>query len=373
MATVVPPPKYQAVAEAIEAQVAKGKWEGGRRLPSVRGIAAQHKVSVVTASRALQILRDKGLVQTRERSGCYRVLPPAAERWAVCLRLTPGPWQATTLALCRSGFEAVAAHQAVQFVYDAFNPAPGLTAADAETSATRAKADGFAGVFLLPSRTDDADAAFLAGCRAAGLPVVLLERNAAGADRVDGHDLVCLDDVTGAAAATRHLFAVGRRRVGLVIGSATSSHHDRLAGYLFALCSTRQQGGRRAVTLPEVVIRQPTSMSEKDSYAAVADAVQRERLDGVLCYSDYAALGLVLELLRRGVKVPAQVAVAGFDNLPFGDSFAVGLTTTDYPAEAMADHALRLMRARVADPTRPAVKVCVPGRLIVRGSTGPEA
>ena len=78
-----------------------------------------------------------------------------------------------------------------------------------------------------------------------------------------------------------------------------------------------------------------------------------------------------LQILRN--KGPAQVAVAGFDNLPFGDSFDVGLTTTDYPAEAMTDHALRLKRARVQDPTRPAVKVFVPGRLIVRDSTEPEA
>lgn len=371
---VAPPtPKYLSVAEAIEAQVASGKWDGGRRLPSVRGIAVQHKVSVVTASRALQVLRDKGLVQTRERSGCYRTPPPTAERWAVCLRLTPGPWQHATTALVRGGFDALARRQPMHLSYTAFEPAPGLTPAEAEQAAARALADGVGGVFLLPSRTDAADSAFLAGCRAAGLPVVLIERAPRGVDGAGPHDLVCLDDVGAAAAATRHLFAVGRKRVGLVVGSATSSHHDRLAGYLFALCSARQAGGRRAADLPEVVIHQPAGGSEKEGYAAVAEAVLRERLDGVLCYSDYAALGLIMELLRRGVRVPQDVAVAGFDNLPFGDSFAIGLTTTDYPAEAMADHAVRLMRERVKHPDRPPVKVCVPGRLIVRGSTDPNA
>jgi LacI family transcriptional regulator len=366
-------PKYLSVAEAIEAQVASGKWEGGRRLPSVRGIAVQHKVSVVTASRALQVLRDKGLVQTRERSGCYRTPPPTAERWAVCLRLTPGAWQQATTAQSRSGFELLARRQSMHLSFDSFELTPDLTADDARTAADRARADGVGGVFLLPSRTDDADATFLAGCRAAGLPVVLFERNPPGTRSVEHHDLVCLDDVTGAAAATRHLLALGRRRVGLVVGSATSSHNDRLAGYLYALCCARQEGGRRSAELAEIVLKQPAKANEKESYAALADLVVKEKLDGVLCYSDYTALGLVMDLLRRGVRVPKDVAVAGFDNLPFGDSFAVGLTTTDYPAEAMADHALRLMRERVKHPDRPPVKVCVPGKLIVRGSTNPEA
>jgi LacI family transcriptional regulator len=342
-------------------------------MPSVRGVAAQHQVSVVTASRALQVLRDKGLIQTIERSGCFRVPPPTAERWAVVLRVTAGPWRRATYDLTRAGFEALARREPMHLTFDAFDLHPELTPRETEQAAADAKANEVHGVFLLPSRTSDADTkaeeVFLSGCRAAGLPVVLLERGLRGRDAVDGWDVVGLDDVHGGAACTRHLFAGRRKRVGVVIGSPTSSHNDRLAGYLLAVHATRAAAGRRAADIPEVVIREPADLPPKDAYAAVTDQVLEHELDGVLCYSDYTALGVVLELLHRGVRVPADVGVCGFDNLPFGDQFAVGLTTYDYPAELLAEHAVRLMRERVKNPTAPPVRVAVPGQLIVRGST----
>jgi LacI family transcriptional regulator len=233
----------------------------------------------------------------------------------------------------------------------------------------RAKELGAGGVFLLPSRESDAqmraDEQLLACCREEALPVVLLERNLRGENRPLDTDLVAVDDLDGAARCTRHLLGLGRKRVAMVVASPTSSHNDRVAGYLYALHAARSGDEHRSLVLYQAEDR-PT----REAYALLVDQVRREKVDGVVCYVDYTAVGLIVELLARGVAVPKDVAVVGFDDLPIGNVFSIGVTSYAYPSEGMAVQAVRLMRERLANPGRPPIKVVVPGHLVVRESTG---
>src|SRR5436305_13596070 len=143
-----PNPKYLEVSRAIEAQIRKGKWDG-QKMPGVRGLAQLHGVSVVTASRALQVLKDRGLIRTVERSGNFRVAAPTADRWAVVLRPTPGPWHPATLGLARCGFEALARRDPMHLEHDLFPISPTSAEPDVRMMTLRAKAAGVRRVFLL--------------------------------------------------------------------------------------------------------------------------------------------------------------------------------------------------------------------------------
>jgi LacI family transcriptional regulator len=218
----------------------------------------------------------------------------------------------------------------------------------------------------MPSRLNDElmrrDEALLDACREAGLPVVLIERNLRGPRRPLQHDLVSADDVDGGRRCTEHLLGLGRRRVAFVAGSPTSSHEGRLCGYLAALHAA-------GTAWPPLIHEQRAGEGTRDAYAELADRLLAEGADGVVCYQDYTALGLILELLTRGVSVPRDVAVTGFDNLPIGKAFAIGVTTYAFPMEAVAVQALRQIRARLRDPSGPPVKTLIPGELIVRESS----
>ena len=363
-------PKYLEVSAVLEEQVRGGRWDGGK-MPSVRGIAQLHGVSVVTASRAVQVLRDKGLIQTIERAGCFRVPAPTADRWALVLRLTPGPWQKATLSMTRVGFDALARREPMHIEPDLFPLTPDMPERDIVPLVRRAKEQGVRGAFFLPSRHSDEemqlDERFLACCELEQMPVVLLERNLRGHNRPLDRDLVAVDDVDGAARCTRHLLDLGRKRVAIVVASPTSSHNDRVAGYLYALHAA--PATRKAVERKPVVLYQSHDLPSREAYVKLTDQIRKLEVDGIVCYQDYTAMGVIVELLARGLSVPNDVAVVGFDDLPIGNVFSVGVTTYAYPSEGMAEQAVRLMHERLRDPERAPTKVVVPGRLVVRESS----
>jgi LacI family transcriptional regulator len=368
MSNVPAPPKYEQLSRLLEARIQRGGWSGGK-IPTVREIAEEHRVSVLTASRALQVLQGKGLIQTVERTGIF-LMPhsPAPERWGLLLRVSPGNWQVPSHEVVQRGFDELASSGVATFV-------PVIADAEQTPEETvrqlrKLAEEGVSGVFFLPSRLSAESACqderFLGICRQEKMPVVLLDRNLRGSERPLEYDLVCSDHFKGGRLSTLHLLEQGRRRVACVLASPTSSHQDREAGYLSALAEVERQSGQE---YPRLVYYLPPELPMRAAFGWLAERFLETRADGVLCYQDYTAMGLIVELLRRGVAVPRDLAVIGCDDLPIGQSFSVGVTTYAYPAVEIARQAMRLMRERIHSPDTPPVKVMVPGQFIVRDSS----
>jgi LacI family transcriptional regulator len=347
------PPVYARIAEALKPRMAT--WEEGG-WPTVRVVASEFKVSIVTASRALQALRTE------------QGAPIGEDRWAVCLHVSPGPFQQAATDVTAVGFRELALQSETTFDMDTVRLDDNPSEAVLHQRLQAVAAAGVRGLFLLPSRVSDdlaqRDERLLAAAAAAKVQVILIERNLRGSHRPLTHDLVCFHDFEGGATLARHLIDQGRKRIVFVSGSDTSSHGERLGGYLSTVLAAR---------LPPLLISQPEGATPRQAYTAIAEQVLAARADGVICYHDYAAIGVVMELFRRRARVPEQMGVAGFYNMPIGESFSIGLTTYAFPALTVAQRAVDLMRWRLAVPEAPPVKLVVPGSLIVRDSTDPTA
>lgn len=189
-------------------------------------------------------------------------------------------------------------------------------------------------------------------------PLVML-----GEHRYDvGADHVAMDSVRAARELTAHLLATGRRRIAVVGRQVPgSTGGERWRGHVQALAAA----GLRP---DEALVPQVAAYRREDGIGAVeALLAAGPPPDAVLCFNDLLALGAVHALRRAGLRVPQDVAVAGFDDVE--ESRYAGLTSVAPDLELLAAAAVRLLVRRLAEPGLPPCQVEVPFRVVVRGST----
>lgn len=206
----------------------------------------------------------------------------------------------------------------------------------------------------LALRSDEIEA------RGDGTPMVLLGERSVPA----GVDHVAVDSIAAARAMTEHLLEGGRRRVG-AIGrkSALGTHSVRLTGY-------RQALGDAGIRFDPTIARSVQQYSREEGRLAMHELLSLRRPpEAVFCFNDLMAIGALRACYEAGVRVPEDVAVAGFDNIAEGGFTTPTLTTIAPDLDALADAALRMVIARIDDPSLPAHDISVPWHLVVREST----
>ncbi len=193
-----------------------------------------------------------------------------------------------------------------------------------------------------------------------GIPLVVSGRpqDQRGVSYVDAQNR------TGAEAAVAHLLASGRRRIATIHGTLDlPSASDRLEGYRDALRAAGHQpdpsleadGEYRARTAAEAMRALLTSHPD---------------LDAVFVASDSMAIAAMQAIKDAGRRVPDDIAVMGFDDLPTGRETQPTLSTVRQPIEAMGREMVRLVLQQVDTPGTAASQVVFATELVLRGSTG---
>lgn len=188
--------------------------------------------------------------------------------------------------------------------------------------------------------------------------VLLNRRTAEHAERY-----VVGDDFGGAELATRHLLAVGCRRVAHLAGPDSV-----MTGQL------RRRGYRRALEAdglgedPALVAE--CDFTEAGGYRATRGLLERApQPDGIFAVNDMAALGALDALDERGLDVPGDVALVGFNDVPLAARVSPALTTVRVPIYAMGAAAAEMLIDLLGDRAAPAAGRVLESRLIVRAST----
>jgi DNA-binding LacI/PurR family transcriptional regulator len=213
---------------------------------------------------------------------------------------------------------------------------------------------------------------FIAGNRARGsyeairswhIPVVAVDR-APGELEVD---LVCSDNREGMRQAVAHLLSLGYNEIALLNGPAgISVTEERLAGYQDALRSA-------GIPLQDSFIIH-SNFREDGGNASMGRLLEMAKPPrAVVVANNRMILGALQAINERQVRIPEDIALVGFDDMPWASSLRPPLTAVAQPAEELGRIAAQLLMDRLKDPKRIVRKVVLPTRLMVRASCGAGA
>ena len=191
------------------------------------------------------------------------------------------------------------------------------------------------GVLITP--VDDSRDSRLERLIRRGTPVVLVDRGSGWPNRCS----VAVDDVLGGRLAGEHVAAQGHSRAVFVGGPMTIPQvADRHAGFSAAL-------GETIVTIVDTP--NLTVASGRSAAATIADQPADRRPTAVFCANDLLALGVLQEMTQRGIRVPHDVAIIGYDDIEFAAAAAVPLSSVRQPREQLGRTAAQLLIEETSD------------------------
>jgi LacI family transcriptional regulator, repressor for deo operon, udp, cdd, tsx, nupC, and nupG len=198
--------------------------------------------------------------------------------------------------------------------------------------------------------------------RANSTPLVLL------GERIlpDVADHVAIDNVTAAREATEHLLSLGRRRIAAIGNQPPESGTAQLRTEGF-----RQAYDRAGIVLDEsLIVDTPNYHRDNGAWAMESLLARSDPPDALFCYNDLLALGAMRVALSRGLRIPEDLAIVGFDDIEDGRYSTPTLTTVAPDKPKIARYAVeRLIRRIESGDTSAPKEVRIPHVLMRREST----
>lgn len=361
-----PRPLYQQLADQLRQQIITGAWPAGYRLAPELELAAQLGVSRGTVRQAMDLLVDQGLLQRTPGKGSFVRASDGQARSQLIGMVVPYLRDSLTTDVLR-GVEATLRRSGYSLIFCHSEGDLQLEGAQIE----RLLREGIRGLILFPIAVQE-EPALLARLLPPRLPLVVIDRRLPGVTA----DYVLVDNLGGAYRAVEHLLALGHRRIACVsLPERPSSVVERIHGY--------QQALRDAGILPlapiDLALRGGPAHASVPSYSAdelapVDQALaMHEPPTAFFCVNDFIALGVLQHVRARGIRVPDELALVGFDDIALAPYMPVPLTTVAQPKYEIGVQAAQALIGQIAGAAAPGRTLILPTSLVVRASTAAPA
>lgn len=353
---------YREIFETLRREILDGKFDKEKTLPSEFGLARRFKVCRPTVSRAMQELATAGLVVRRQ--GAPTTLTRFAQNASGCMGLViQGRWNEHDLypRVCRRLIELAerSGWKMIRCEIHAMSKRGRLH--EIKKIVDRLTAEHVTGIFFQPveymSKSDSINADIVARFTKAGIHVVLLDYDIVNLPLRSSYDLVGVDNFAAGYALATHLVEKGFRKVSfLKVPYAAPSVDERIHGVTSAVLDLVGRWNYKESVL----------VVESQEVLSPPAGLSRRRRQAVIASNDSMAIRLCACLRRFGWRVPDDIVVAGFDDIPESATNDPPLTTMRQDADKIAECAFHALVTRIRAPGLPPRKLLLPCELVVR-------
>lgn len=349
--------KYCEIADGLREDILSGKYSPGSAFPSLKMVCRRFGVSYLTAVKALESLKDLGLVKSQNGVGTF-----VARRMATIGLVMPMLKQVEVYPPICQEFSRLCLEKGVSIDFADISALrsdrvrPVVVAA-----AKRMVADGVAGVVFHPvdfgDDTHETNREVLDIFKSANIPVVILDTDIDSEPDEDRFDFVGVDNFEIGKFLGRHVIERGAKKIFFTAWSDMSANvRRRLDGLVAAIAQ------RRGVRF----VGSGLYLSESD---ALAEKWRRSPPDAVVCSSDLVAANVLKLLLRIGKKCPRDILVTGVDDVNLATLVSPTITTVRQPCAEIAATVLETLFWRFDNPEKEKRRIMLAADLVVREST----
>jgi GntR family transcriptional regulator, arabinose operon transcriptional repressor len=358
-----PIPLYYQIKDDIFNDIESGKYAPGERLPAERLLTEKYGVTRMTVRRAIKFLIELGFLEARHGSGTYvsaRKLSKMENGNKIIGVLVPDIQRGVMIDLIR-GIE----DEAMAAGYNTILCNTDNLWEKAHVYAGQLLANGVKGVIYFPvqdiengGRKEDRNLELISRFTDKRIPIVLVDHEC----KKITTDLVVSDNFGGGYEMTQHLVKMGHRRIAVVYDFEETSTRDRISGHHKAL---RDDG----IDPDPRLIQKIKEYGFTESFSELIKRITRElKVTAIFAMNDLLAADVYYHADRLGIRIPEDVSVAGYDDLPFSERLKTPLTTIHQPLYQMGREGFNLFMERLQKPKDQYRKVVLPNRLIIRKS-----
>lgn len=351
---------YRQIYHTLKAEIQNGHYPPGSQLPTEAALIERFGVSRVTVRNALALLQQEGLVVRIPAKGTFVRQSELSSSQPKLIALLALDVQLDFFGkIIRGAEQEAAAHGYKLLVRSTDNDA------EKERQCLLELQSHVAGFVIAPA-TGNQNHAHYGQLLVQGVPFVFVDRYLPefNVDRVTS------DNVQGGYLATRHLLELGHRRIGVISARKATTCTERLRGYQQAL----EEFG---VPFDPALIGHAIGKRRDgwDEYLHQGSAQTEALLQlpqpptALFAMNDLLAVGALRYLREKGIAVPEEIAVVGYDGMELSELVNPSLTTVDQQSLRMGAEAVRLLVRRLREPETPAQHVVLPVNLRVRAST----